>query len=257
MAQSEGNYVTSKGRTVKTTERMTTYMKDRDETKPSRKRMTYQTPSSDIDPGDSVSQCSGVSHTSRSSAILRLKEEQRRAELEARAAALKDQHEMTINKKLAQTQMRLEKERLDHEMEISELRFHTMEKELELKTEIAVSNARTLAIDRHDERSGSSIQLSYQPPLLFDHQPPSPMNRQPLVFVENRTSPVAPVYEHATTHVAFRPPQGDRHPLNKPINHSTPLNPQATPFSHIDQSTLSGVHEILKTLNQFITGLLL
>ena len=94
MSRSEGNYryKTRTGRYVKPTERMLAFMADRN----------------NVNSDNSVSQA-GSHHSRSSSTTLRLQEEQRQAELETRAAALREQHQLSIDRQMTQAKMRLEK----------------------------------------------------------------------------------------------------------------------------------------------------
>ena len=117
---------------------------------------------------DSASQHSSSSHTS----VLRLKEEQKRAELAAKAVALKEHHELELKRrqldiehKRKQETLRLEQQRLDDDAELSKLEFQQLEAEFNIQTEIAISDAKSkviLILDRFEDGNYvTKIKLPY------------------------------------------------------------------------------------------------
>ena len=109
----------------------------------------------DIQFGDSASVLSQGSRRSRSSRassvqsqteLLRIAEEQRRAELTARSAAINRAHELELPRRL----LEMGNQRLMQQIEMSRLELERRSNQLKLQTEIDVSNARLQVLDKLD-----------------------------------------------------------------------------------------------------------
>ena len=114
--------------------------------------------------------------------MMKLKEEQKRAALSARAAALKEQHEVELQKRKLEIeqrarleeleihrrdqeeQIRLEKQKLDDEMELSKLEFQRLQEELKLKAELNESDAKMEVLEKFDSGNSASS-ASIQDPI--------------------------------------------------------------------------------------------
>ena len=105
---------------------------------------------------DKLSVSSHSSRSSTSSTMLRLREAQKHAEMEARTAALTPQFDLQMKKKQAEMQFRRQSQRLENELELSKLEFQRLEEETKLRTEMAVSEARSEVLDRYDNEDNLS-----------------------------------------------------------------------------------------------------
>ena len=125
--------------------------------------------------GDSASVLSHGSSRSRSSRassrlshteLLRLKEEQKRAELTMRSAALNKEHELERSKQAIE----MERQRLMQDVELSRLEVERQLNQLKLQTEIDVSSARLGVLDKYD---GESFQLTKPESIDVNVLPPT------------------------------------------------------------------------------------
>ena len=191
-----------------------------------------------------------VSHSSyrfgsikSTASLLRLKEDQLRAELMAKASALKQQRSLKIHherikaeqaykqeelerkRKLQEEEFQAESHRLQEEMEASMQELKDLEEEFAIKTEIAMSDARSNVLRKYEQCNNdqdqpemkfaseghASVRFTPNPnarpfiPLSLNRDRPEPMyGSTPAGYQQTEPFPEIPIFQNATASLGRR-----------------------------------------------------